>query len=49
MEKRLILILNPVEGTTTWENPDEMNHFEAVGLMEMVKLQIFAQVVKDQE
>lgn len=39
--------MNPVDGTTTWENPDEMNNFEAIGLLEMVKLQIFAQLVED--
>lgn len=49
MKRKLILLLDSVEGTTDWENPDELNNFEAMGLIEMVKMQIFAQIVSDDE
>lgn len=42
-EKKLILILDHVTGEVTWDNPDELNYFEVLGLMETAKMMMVLQ------
>lgn len=48
IEKRLILVINHITGETHWENPDDMNVFEVLGLMEVTKLQMLSSFINSE-
>lgn len=47
MDKRLILTLNHITGETDWDNPDGLNMFEVMGLLEITKMNITIQEAEE--
>lgn len=47
MERILTIKQNLVTGEVTWDNPDELTNFEAIGMLEWAKTMIMANIIDD--